>query len=203
MKMVNKRIVQFIVLSLTTLIFIGCQGAIGVKRGLLNNSTYYSTSNPNIKIVVNDEFQYPSEQERNEHKFVNTEKHKWVYIRYYPPHPNPNIVDYYNNPDSWIFNNYNGSIELDRGKMEMLSDTWYYRDCFWQASSSTCAIIRDLGNFTSNHSTFKIIYIVEQPPHNCSEWHNDKSLSKKQQDVYNQFLEDLANDLKITNYAEK
>lgn len=173
-----------------------------VKRGMLNNHTYYSSSNPNIRIDVNDEFVLRQNAHGSgRYEFVNPEAHREVLIEYEDIMVNENQVDYYENPLTWIFYAISGSEEITKGEIRILGKKWYFRDIVFHHSSASCFLIRDIGHFTDRHDILKVLYSQELPPYQCSSWKQVESLDKGQQKRLKRFLDNLDQDIRMSNYT--
>ena len=194
---------QMVLMIVTAFILMGCHLTATVNRGMLDDNTYYSTSNPNIQIKIDNAYQHSAKKKGYQHQFVNAENHRIVFIHYFHPLANETSVDYYEHPDHWIYANLDGSLEIDRGKMNILGKTWYYRDCFWRPNSASCALMRDLGRFTSRHATLKVLFIYQLPLYECNEWMGIMDLTDKQKDTYERFANAFAIDIKFAKFPDK
>jgi hypothetical protein len=180
-----------LIFSAICFLLTGCATSI-TKRGMLDDNTYYSTYSPNIQIKVDPSFSYKAgESGKFQHQFKNNFKNKYIYIHHFKESPNPGSVDYYYNPSSWIFWDVPPSEKIESGTVNILNKKWYYCHYFRQSSTGSCAILKDIAIFTSDHDILKIRYVKGLPQHDCDNW--------DRQDV-EAFKADFSKDIEITNY---
>lgn len=110
-------------------------------------------------------------------------------------------MDYYLNPLTWIFYRIPDSEEINIGETTILGKKWYFRDIVYHRSSASCYLIRDLGYFTSWHDIFKVRYSQEMPPYHCSSWKQIDNLDQEQQEYLKRFLNNMDEDVRISNYT--
>lgn len=173
-------------------------------RGVLDNNTYYSTKSPSLQVKIKDEFEYrKGESGQYQHQFLDNENHRLVYIHFTAHMPNETSVDYYENPDGWIYASIPDSVELERFNMHEAGEKWYVRDIVHHVSTVACLMIRDLGVFTDDHDVLKMLYLWQMPPYVCKDWKSKESLSEAQQQYLNEFRSGFSEDIKISKYIEK
>ncbi len=171
------------------------------KRGALDDRTFFSTHYPNIKIEMSEDFTYQKGDPGSyKHQFFNEEAHRYIFIHYQLHVANEGTVDYYENPERWIYSEWPDTTEIEKGRMEILGKNWYFRDSVCHTSTASCAMIRDLGLFTYRHDVLKMLYVRELPPYTCGQWKSASGLTEAQTQYRKEFLDDFDADVTITNY---
>ncbi len=172
------------------------------KRGMLDNNTYYSTSSPNIQIVVDPSFQYSAGAAKQvRHKFFNQAGNRAIFIDFNKHATNESQIDYYEHPSHWIFSDIANSKTIETGTLLLLNKEWYYNNNV-NFSEKGCALLRDLRRFTNDHDVFFIRYVEALPPQDCEKWQAVKRLTDEQKDFVNNFVDDFSKLTEISKYNE-
>lgn len=181
----------------------GLAGCAASRHGIIDERTFYSVENPNIRIDVADGFEWNKESDRsNRYIFVNMEEHRLVQIDYlHQSFKLKQRADHYYNPLGWIFYDIPNSKELDKGETEIMDQRWYYRDLVHHNSTASCALVRDLGYFTDDKDVLKVIYAQDLPPYECARWKDIETLDANQRRRVRHFLDNLASDIRISTYT--
>lgn len=191
--------VGLILIYCTTLLVVS--GCIHTKRGMLENNTYFSNQNPSVQIRFGQNYEYhKGGRGQYQHQFTDQEKHRMAFIHVFLHAANQTQVDYYNNPESWIYSAPSGSVELNRFVTEMIGEKWYVQDAVYHPSTASCVLIRDLSVFTDTHDVFNLRYSWEIPPYKCGNWKTVNSLSLSEQQYFDKFLAAFAEDVIITEF---
>lgn len=136
------------------LLCLGLTGCISssVVRGIDKN-TYYSSSSPNIQIQVPSHYSYKKgARGYMDHHFQDGEN--YVFINFIPHMANETQIDYYYNPETWIFNHVPNSIRINQGTKNILGETWYF--CNSVPSEGRYRLIHDLRHFSPRHNLLSI-----------------------------------------------
>ena len=174
------------------------------QRGMKEKNTYFSTQYPGVIIKFGDNFEY-HEGDRGEykHQFIDNENHRLAFVHVFLHPPNETQIDYYHNPERWIYSSPPGSLELNRFVTYMIGEKWYVQDYVYHPSTASCALMRDLSAFADNHDVFKVRYSWEIPPHHCEQWKSVTSLSAAQQEHLKKFQQAFNEEVQITPYIDK
>ncbi len=181
-------------------VWLGLTGCLN-KRGVIDEHIYFSTHYPNIQIEMSKDFSYKKGDPGSyKHQFINEEAHRYIFIHYQLHVANEGRVDYYENPERWIYSKWPDTTEIAKGRMDILGQKWYFRDSVCHTSTASCAMIRDLGRFTGRHDVLKMLYVRDLPPYTCGQWKTASSLTEEQKQHRDEFLKDFDADVEITNY---
>ena len=194
---------RFMLRIVTGFLVMGLVGCASSRHGVIDDRTFYSTDNPNIRIDVADGFEMDQESERPSlYKFINMEEHRLVQIDYIKrSFKSKQNVDHYYNPLRWIFYKIPNCEELDKGETVILEKKWYYRDLVYHQSTASCTLVRDLGYFTADHDVLKVLYAQDLPPYECANWKDVENLDVKQHERVKRFLDSMETDIKISDYT--
>jgi len=174
------------------------------RRGMLDTNIYYSNQSPNIKITVKENFHYKKgESQKFQHQFFDRENHRIVYIQHYLHEPNQTQIDYYGNPEKWIYESSDSIFDIERFTEKNLGEKWYVQDYVKHVSTMACFMVRDFKAFTSRNDVFRLMYVWQMPPYLCEKWSFVKSLDDSQQQYLREFREGLAGDIQMEEYTEK
>lgn len=174
------------------------------RRGVMEGNVYFSTKSPNVKISISEGFNYQkSSSGPPQHQFVEEEKHRFVYIHHIKHAANENIIDYFNNPEHWIYISSSDDVYIKRFTMDMVREKWYVQDFVNHPSSASCLFVRQLSTFTSWHDLLHVLYVWEIPPYTCSDWKSADSLRDSQQEYIEAFRRGFTEDVQIEEYTEK
>lgn len=186
-----------IIAALALFLFSGCSVT---KRGLLNESTYYSTDSPNVKITLDDDFTHqPIDEDTSQYEFFTKDGTKGVVISQIKDNTPENIIDYYYPPLTWIFSGISKSEQISTGKTQILQTTWYFCDSIFHESGG-CGLVRTLGLFTYWNDIFSIAYLQGLPSFLCRDWKNTSNLTSSQQLLLSSFHENFDNYIAIESY---
>lgn len=183
--------------------FIFLSGCSIAKRGVESHS-YYSTDSPNIKVTVNKDFSYqPGKTGEFPHQFLDNERHRIIFFQHLLHYPIQNKVDYYNDPESWIYVSSENFEELGRYTKEMVGEKWYVQEYVGHPSTANCFLARKLSAFTYRYDVMTMMYIWEIPPYRCKDWKYLGELSSSQQQYLADFRAGFAEDLEIESYMQE
>ncbi|BHH83810.1 hypothetical protein [Desulforhopalus sp. 52FAK] len=170
---------------------------------MLDSNTYYSTRNPSLEITFGENFEYrKGVLGQYQHQFIDQENHRTAFIHVFLHEANQTQIDYYDNPENWIFQAPSGSTEIKRFATKMYGEKWYIQDLVYHPSTANCLLIRDLSAFTDTHDVFNLRYTWEIPPYKCEDWKGTASLGNEQKKFLEKFQEGFAEDIKIESYQE-
>ncbi len=173
------------------------------RRGLLEDNVFFSTQSPNVQITVNRDFLYTKGKLGEwEHQFFDNENHKVIYIHHVLHNPNENNIDYFNDPEHWIYRSSDNTVDLERSAMNIYENKWYVQDFIEHSSTASCHMARKLSTFTSMHDLLHVLYAMEIPPYTCSSWLSTKSLSTSQNEFIEKFKKGFKEDIQIEKYIE-
>jgi hypothetical protein len=176
-------------------------GCANTNVKMVDDWTFLSTDDPNLKIqVAPDYVRKQEDQRRYRYEFVNEEERRYVLIQYYHKPVHTRNIDYYYNPATWIFYDLPNCEEIEKGELEMLDRKWYYRDYIHHGSTASCSMIRDMGHFTPKKAVVKVLYWQDLPPHKCQSWKGISHLSATQREKRGLFLNNHQEDIKISVY---
>lgn len=193
------RMTQWVLTAFLLLALCSCAT---IERGMIDKQSYYSTASPNIRIDIAESFTIVEEKSTSRRfEFLNKEDRRYVLINFMPGLVNESIVDYYEHPSKWIFFEIPNCEEIEKGEIEILGKEWFYRDFVYHQSTASCSLIRDLGRFTERHDVLKVLYAQELPPYQCKRWKGFHNLGGDQQKALVQFLDNMALDVKMSNYT--
>ncbi len=82
----------------------------------------------------------------------------------------------------------------------LFDQKWYYRNYVYHQSSSSCALIRDMGHFARNYAVLRVLYWQDLPPYKCNTWKDLNRLSAEQQEKLDRFLVTHQEDIKMSAY---
>lgn len=194
MRLTQRVLIGFLLLAL-------CSCAT-TQRGMIDSQSYYSTANPNIRIDIAESFAVNENTKSSQRiEFLNKEERRFVLINFQRGLTNENFVDYYDHPSKWIFFEIPNCEEINTGEMQVLGKIWYFRDFVFHQSTASCSLMRDMGIFTDGHDVLKVLYAQELPPYQCKRWKNLYRLAGDQQKALNRFLDNMALDVKMSNYT--
>lgn len=178
-------------------------GCVTTKRGMRDNNTFYSTMNPRLEINFGENFEYrKGVLGQYQHQFIDQENHRTAFIHVFLHEANQTQIDYYDNPEKWIFQAPSGSSEIKRFATKMYGEKWYIQDFVYHPSTANCLLIRDLSTFTDAHDVFILRYTWEIPPYKCEDWKNTASLGEEQKQFLEKFQAGFAEDIKIDSYQQ-
>lgn len=140
------------------LLCIGMTGCISssVVRGIDKN-TYYSSSSPNIQIQVPTRYSYErGARGYMQHHFRNGEN--YIFINFTPRMANETQIDYYYNPETWIFSHVPNSTIVNQGTKNILGETWYF--CNSVPKEGRYRLVHNLRHFSSRHNILSIRFVT-------------------------------------------
>lgn len=189
-----------IIYCATLLVISGCSLT---KRGMLENNTYFSNQNPSVQIALGENYEYyKGGRGQYQHQFSDQENHRMAFVHVFLHDANQTQVDYYNNPEGWIYSTPHNSVELNRFVTEMIGEKWYVQDVVYHPSTAACVLIRDLSVFTDTHDVFKFRYFWEIPPYKCENWKTVASLSPLEGEYFNKFVAAFSSDVTIRAFHD-
>lgn len=190
-------------ISICCVLLLGISGCSHTKRGMLDNNTYFSNQNPNVQITLGENYEYhKGERGQYQHQFSDQENHRMVFVHVFLHNANQTQVDYYDNPEGWIYSTPPDSVELNRFVAEMIGEKWYVQDVVYHPSTAACVLIRDLAVFTDAHDVFKLRYSWEIPPYKCDNWKTANSLSSSEGEYFNKFVAAFSDDVTIREFQD-
>ena len=196
-----QRGVGFIIIYCGMLMLIS--GCSHTKRGMLGNNTYFSNQYPSVQITFGQNYEYhKGGRGQYQHQFSDQENHRMAFVHVFLHDANQSQVDYYNDPEGWIYSTLPDSVELNRFVTEMIGEKWYVQDAVYHPSTAACVLIRDLSVFTETHDVFKLRYFWEIPPYKCDNWKTVDSLSSSEQQYFNKFLAAFSDDVMLTEFQD-
>lgn len=196
-----QRGLSLIIICFATLLAIS--GCSLTKRGMLENNTYFSNKNPSVQITLGENYEYhKGGRGQYQHQFSDQENHRMAFVHVFLHDANQTQVDYYNNPEGWIYRTPPNSVELNRFVTEMIGEKWYVQDAVYHPSTAACVLIRDLSVFTDTHDVFKLRYSWEIPPYKCDNWKTVASLSSSEGEYFNKFVAAFSHDITIKEFQD-
>ena len=163
---------------------------------------FFSSKSPNVSVLVNKDFTYrKGEFKEYEHQFHDNENHRIVYIHHTLRSPNENNIDYFHDPEHWIYLTSDDNIDLTRFTKKIHENKWYIQDFVNHASTASCFIARKMSTFTTMHDLLHILYAWEIPPYACSSWTSVRFLNKEQEELIEKFRKSFAEDVTIEKYS--
>ncbi|MCP4340599.1 MAG: SHOCT domain-containing protein [Desulfobulbaceae bacterium] len=190
-----------LILILLCLGLTGCVSST-VSRGVNETENiYYSSSSPNIKL------QFPEYATYNKGK-VGQMSHRfrlgnsYVYIHFISRPANETQVDYYNNPETWMFSNVPLSEKLSKGTLTILNKKWYFCNSLKEEGRSSY-FIRDIGYFDPSHSILYVRFVRPLTDIDKQILSNHEYLTNEQYKLMQEIIEDFNYSVKITNFVQE
>ena len=176
----------------------GCT-ATGVRRGVMDGRTFYSTHSPNIRIDVSPDYTYTTGETPNMHHQFRAETGRTIYIHQFRHAANETQIDYFRDTDSWMFENMPNLEEFDSGSFDMLGDKWYYFNRF-RRTQTACIFIRDIMTFASEHDILSVRFIKWYDWRDCDVW-NTRHLSRKARSKkFQEFFDAFSDEISVSRY---
>ncbi len=189
------------ILGLFAVMLLAC-GCANTNVKMVDDQTFLSTDAPRLQIAVAPDYEFRKDTDhRYRFEFFNQEEGRYVLIQYRQRPIHTRNIDYFNNPSTWIFYDLPDCEDIDKGDLILFDQKWYYRDYVYHQSSSSCALIRDMGHFARNYAVLKVLYWQDLPPYKCNAWKNLNHLSADQQKKLDLFLKTHQEDIKMSVYA--
>jgi len=190
-----------LILILLCLVLTGCVSS-NVTRGVnKKENVFYSSSNPNIQIQL-PKFSTYIEGGKGQMKHQFRDGRTTIYIHVVNPMPNETQIDYFNNPESWMFSNVPQSEKINKGVLTILDKKWYYCNSLKKEGQKRY-FIRNLGYFAPNHAQFYIRF-VERLSQNDSQILDDHQyLTSKQYEFMQGIIDTFDDKIKILIFVPK
>lgn len=191
-----KNNINFVIVIFLVPLLLGCTA----KRGMLSDSIYYSSDNPNLQIEVKSAFQYKKgEKGKLDHQFFFPNGGQWLYIhRYTFESANMTQVDYYDHPSHWIYYGIPTDTILTKGETEILGKTWYFANNL-NYNDIGCYVIKNLRRFTSDNNVFSIRYIHRY--YTCDKLESPLVLDSGTEKLLKEFEKSFRKAVTITSYS--
>jgi hypothetical protein len=159
---------------------------------------FYSNNNPNIQIQLPSNYSYREGGKGNmQHHFYKGDHH--VFLHFRPKIVNEAWVDYYYNPESWLFNHILLNEKINTGTLKILDKKWYYCNSL-QKFESECYFVRDLGYFTQNHSVLDVRFLRKLSYDDCQILENREFLTSKQYELMQDIIESFEKEIEFTSF---
>ena len=187
-------------LLMTLMLAYGCANA---RVKMVDDQTFLSVKDPNLQIEVAPDYVLKKDAARRyRFEFFNEEERRYVLIHYLQRPVHTSNIDYFNNPATWIFYDLPDCEDIEKGDFQLFDHKWYFRDYVYHQSTSSCALIREMGHFARNYAVLKVLYWQDLPPYKCSTWKGMSRLNAEQQERRNRFLTTHQEDIKMSSYEQ-
>ena len=195
-----KREFAWIAIIGVCLVFSGCVTS-KVKRGMVDSHTYRSTHNPNIKIEVSNDFKYKADVRGNvKHRF-HGKNGVSVSIRHTERMTNKAKIDYYGNPEKWLFSTIPPDEKLEVGTRRILGERWYYCNSIFKTKDGFyCAFLRKFALVTASHDLVEIVSVKVLNGNECQTLRGGKTLSREETDLMNELATELDGYITFSNF---
>jgi len=185
-------------------VVVSLSGCLVTKRGVKEDNIYFSNQHPNVQIKIGENFEYHQGQQGEfQHQFVDLKNHRTAFIHVLLHPANQTQVDYYDNPEHWIYAIPPGSVELDRFVTEIVGEKWFGQDFVYHYDAFDCVLMRDLAVFTDSHDILKLRYSWKIPSGKCDQWKTITTLPDTQQAFLTEFREGFAEDISISQCSDE
>lgn len=146
-----------LILIILCLLLTGCISSSVVRGVNQEEKVFYSSSSPNIQI----EFPTYAEYQRMgvgqmTHRFSLGDSS--VFVHFEPRPANETQVDYYYNPEKWMFSNVKPSEKLTQGTLDVLGKKWYYCNSL-SKNGGRVYFIHNRGYFDPSHNTLYLRFV--------------------------------------------
>lgn len=184
------------------LLCLGMAGCISssVVRGVDKDANiYYSSSNPNIQLQL-PTFATYSEGGRGQMKHQFNRRRTAIYVDLIPHPANETQVDYYYNPEKWMFSDVLLSEKINSGTTTILDKKWYYCNSI-KKDGRRGFFIRDLGYFAPNHDILHIRFVKWLTYDEFQTVKDREYLTNEQYGLIQEIIKEFDSDIIFTNYT--
>lgn len=189
-----KKLIQIVL----CICLIGCVSN-SVVRGVDKDANiYYSSSNPNIQLQL-PTFATYAEGGRGQMKHQFLRNRSAVYVDLVPRPANETQIDYYYNPEKWMFSDVPLSEKINSGTTTILGQKWYYCDSI-KKDGRRGFFIRNLGYFAPNHDVLYVRFAKWLTYDEFQIVKNYEYPTNKQNEFIQEIIKEFESDIKFTNY---
>ena len=186
---------------LVALLVVFCSGCVSTKRGMLSENVYYSEKYPDVKVAVDPDFSYSKgSSEQYDHMFEGPYGKRFFAIHHETFAVLDNKLDYWEHPHHWIFSGIPRDNIVNKGEVELLSQTWYTASTF-EKKDKGCLLGKHLRRFTDEQSFFAMVYLIWRPDSYCEDMENASNDNSEGQLVFNEVENDFKETVHVTQYS--
>jgi len=188
-----------ILVILLSVFLAGCAST-GVKRGVdKKDNIFYSSSHPNIQIQL-PAFATYKEGKKGQMQHQFSAKRTTIYIHSVTFRNSGHNIDYFYNPESWLFSNVPGSEIINKGALTILDKKWYYCNSLKKKGQSTY-FIRNLGYFAPNYNQFYIRFIKRLSYDESQVLDDRQFLTSKHYELIHEIIKTFDDKIKISTFV--
>ncbi len=178
--------------------FAGCTAS-GVSRGVTEGPAYYSTHSPNIKITLAPDYTHETAEPPGMFHRFRADRGRYIYIHQFRHGANETQIDYFDNPDYWMFEHMPTHEEFDSGTFDLLGEKWHYFNRF-SRTQTACIFIRDIRAFASEHDILALRFIKWLDWRDCDVWDTRELTRKARAAKFQQFFDDFSEEAVFSRY---